>query len=562
MKYKIPIFIFTLACFNLKVTSQINPPALQFANAFPEWTYITKDNNFIKSSGDPWSTPYSGRGILKMDTIQDAVLIFEISNSQNPYLGYDGFLLHKLDIYSGLPMWTYHNNFMSGLKHREYYLSNNYKLHNNNNLLDITGLKAFDEINQSKPDFGSFGKPVRKRINLETGKLMDVAESTVLNSTHYIFWTAYGAFMKFAENNNNKFVLLSRPFIDKDTLKDAIELRQIDSNLNIDTTQVSSIVNNTQIPTQLLSLSARPAYDFINDSTVIALFTIKNPEDIKQSPAKVWLSQIQIKEGSSIGVTKELDIRKYFIFPQENPDPYRMIVKDKNVFVWQHLVPENGSPQLTWLLWLDESLNIKLKVDALNSGNRYYESIEFISVSNESIMVCAYFTDNNIKGYDLLEIKAADGEVIRLGGFHVPLSYPRLLLQKAVLLQDSSLVTGFRTEVPFNGAFTSFCYIMKFSNEILKPTLSNIDIHPKLFFAINISPNPAQDRCVVSLSEDISVGTLIFTDFSGKRVYSARVVSGQNELDISHLPSGVYVCHTESEGGNKYSERKKLVIMR
>jgi hypothetical protein len=103
--------------------------------------------------------------------------------------------------------------------------------------------------------------------------------------------------------------------------------------------------------------------------------------------------------------------------------------------------------------------------------------------------------------------------------------------------------------------------IIKLSAATLGLPVSLPDL-PDEPYTFTISPNPAQDRCVVSLSEDISVGTLIFTDFSGKRVYAARVVSGQNELDISHLPSGVYVCHTESEGGNKYSERKKLVIMR
>ena len=59
---------------------------------------------------------------------------------------------------------------------------------------------------------------------------------------------------------------------------------------------------------------------------------------------------------------------------------------------------------------------------------------------------------------------------------------------------------------------------------------------------VSIFPNPVQDYLLVTLGEYVPAhGEIVIYDISGRMVKTQRIYYGQNNVDLRHLPTGVYV---------------------
>jgi hypothetical protein len=59
---------------------------------------------------------------------------------------------------------------------------------------------------------------------------------------------------------------------------------------------------------------------------------------------------------------------------------------------------------------------------------------------------------------------------------------------------------------------------------------------------VSIFPNPVQDYLMVTLGEYVPThGEIMMYDISGRIVKMQRIYYGQNNVDMRHLPQGVYV---------------------
>lgn len=67
-------------------------------------------------------------------------------------------------------------------------------------------------------------------------------------------------------------------------------------------------------------------------------------------------------------------------------------------------------------------------------------------------------------------------------------------------------------------------------------------------------PNPTRSQVTILLGDDVSQGEYTITDFVGKQWMADIVRAGSKsvELDLSSLPSGVYIATLNSEGNNKH----------
>ena len=70
---------------NLKAQIVI-PPKLEFIGLEENWSYISKDTNFIKSAVDKWSTPFWGH--FPVDVYVDQEDIFIVSIRPTTYFSY------------------------------------------------------------------------------------------------------------------------------------------------------------------------------------------------------------------------------------------------------------------------------------------------------------------------------------------------------------------------------------------------------------------------------------------------------------------------------------------
>lgn len=63
---------------------------------------------------------------------------------------------------------------------------------------------------------------------------------------------------------------------------------------------------------------------------------------------------------------------------------------------------------------------------------------------------------------------------------------------------------------------------------------------------LDVYPNPARDRVTVRVDAS---GNARILDMTGRTVWSGRIEAGRNELEVTHLPAGVYVVRTSGAFG-------------
>ena len=75
----------------------------------------------------------------------------------------------------------------------------------------------------------------------------------------------------------------------------------------------------------------------------------------------------------------------------------------------------------------------------------------------------------------------------------------------------------------------------------------------RLLENVELYPNPVESKLNVVLPDDVRNLTLKITDLSGRDVYSQSIMkSGKNtplEVNIGHIPEGMYLLNIESDGG-------------
>jgi hypothetical protein len=161
--------------FNKNYAQDLVPPVLEFEGLRENWVYISKDENFnqfYKNLSNTGFSPYALKNCRDIQLKDDFIFILESTQSPSPFLGYDGFLLHKIDKNTGTKSWLHHNNFMSGNKYRELYWNNKIKFDNLGNIV-ILGYRDLDTMEYNFPKFSFYGNPIERSINLN-GNLVNI----------------------------------------------------------------------------------------------------------------------------------------------------------------------------------------------------------------------------------------------------------------------------------------------------------------------------------------------------------------------------------------------------
>ena len=87
---------------------------------------------------------------------------------------------------------------------------------------------------------------------------------------------------------------------------------------------------------------------------------------------------------------------------------------------------------------------------------------------------------------------------------------------------------------------------------------TSVQESPLLVFPVSISPNPAKDYIHFSFDKNISDCNLSVANIHGQRVEYKQSVSSDSRIDISDLPSGVYVYQISSRIGIACGQFVKL----
>ena len=97
------------------------------------------------------------------------------------------------------------------------------------------------------------------------------------------------------------------------------------------------------------------------------------------------------------------------------------------------------------------------------------------------------------------------------------------------------------------------CNVINTSNSVglFSPNITTgIENTNKNDNALSIFPNPAQNTLHVRLNDGSQNSTLTITDISGKTVMVKNIMSLNSDLDISELPQGMYLLHSQSKNAS------------
>ncbi|MCX6353086.1 MAG: T9SS type A sorting domain-containing protein [Bacteroidetes bacterium] len=82
-------------------------------------------------------------------------------------------------------------------------------------------------------------------------------------------------------------------------------------------------------------------------------------------------------------------------------------------------------------------------------------------------------------------------------------------------------------------------------------TITAVEKEASLANYFSIYPNPATSVLNIHLPENIKTATLILTDISGKQILSENIIEASHQINISSIPTGIYIARIISDEGTK-----------
>lgn len=475
----------------------IVPPELEFKGLQENWSYISKDTNFIKSPIDLWSTPYWGHYPIDATLYKDFVFILENVMAQSPYDVVDGCLLHALDVNTGEPKWIFHNNSYVGLKHREDYMHSFIHIDEDKNV-EITGFKAIDTLDKTQLALGFYGNPIVKTIDFESGQLIKEKQGHQSEKTYYNGIGLGTTILLKDVNNQLMFGRYEQTF-------DSIRLPtlhyvfyRIDDNLEIDTEKVFSYAYGIDA-----SLDIYPNYNrrlsFLIRDTMVFLFEYSNfnTHELKESKL-VW---IYIGDINNIHVVKELEITHLIEDYKSDKTGTYIETANGTIVLHEYIKPEKpikevNANNFTWVTWLDKDGQLLAQVPYIFNEKLGYIRIRTLGVyDGKLIMAMSRQNGVNGMGMDILEIDRDANTAKVIGSIVTPFSQEFKIgdFSVAQLLPDGNILIGIPMDYKFdiNESPTQIFYYYSFKLKDLGITINTEDVAAKEQFTIY--PNPTSN---------------------------------------------------------------------
>jgi hypothetical protein len=81
-----------------------------------------------------------------------------------------------------------------------------------------------------------------------------------------------------------------------------------------------------------------------------------------------------------------------------------------------------------------------------------------------------------------------------------------------------------------------------------------VGIAERSITSFSLAPNPCESVVTLWCDRPPSDGSLVISDISGREILRQRMTGSRHQLDLSRIPSGIYVLTLATEGGT-YSQR-------
>lgn len=543
--------------------NEIVPPDIEFENLIPNWFHISNDTNYIIDYEDtPWATTFSHKTPVWLDIHDGHVYIFE--QSSDPKNGLVGFSLYKLNAQTGELIWELFDNYNNGLEFNINYFNNSHYFDNGE--LNIYGYSSLDtislDITSSLNGIFYYGRPIQKKINLESGAIVQSISSNneiVENLTNF---TGPGIGSIHRNHNENLFQFQSSGTSIDSFIHNEIYIHKINNLLEIDSNFHYRISYNTEIRSQELSLVSRPLFKFLSDSTFVSLNVIKNVENISQSPKSANIDWWSFNSDDSISFVNQVDITDFFYKQSEVYKNLNMYTFGDNIIINQ-LIEENETapdPQFSKLIWFNNEGMLIRDIEFQSTADYRYSNLRPLFIDNNILYFAAYFNDSQFSGSDIFMFDPNNLEPIKIGAVKTKnvdnLNHPGIF--DVIRINQNNVLLSYRfkldLDIPSSFQVTHINYYFNINlNDIGISTSASSFISEPSF---EIYPNPSQQEVTIDLEENMT-GEIIARDYTGRLAIRKPLLNEKSILvEIGNLKAGVYfISIVNTKTGSSYTKQ-------
>lgn len=553
--------IFVMACLmcTLSVFGQNVPPEFEWEGIQPQWTYLSSDPYFIKDPLDPYSSEYSHKMFVDQLIREGKLYILEATLTQSPNLGLDGYLVHKLDIGTGLPEFIECHGFFKGTEFRENYSNSYLRFQKDKNLIEITGFRA-SEKRSGTSLFGFDGYPIVRRINPDNGEFAEEVRISDINFNERI--ASSHQIIPVRQNDFITFIFRSK--VERDSFMVDLKFTPMDAEGSVISEGGSIYTFNSGLRVNTTLYHIPPQFQKLNDNVLVSFTQIRDPVDPVGYRFKAEINFHTVAEDLSVNTTKILDVKPYFILPF---DDYNFpLIRTMSGFVFLNntvgitQLKNNPEKYPLWLVLFDKEGNEYADIRKLSTGNQTYFDILPIAVNDDKAYIAAIGEDQyNFRIIDIIEILPGKNKFSKIGGLKLQQEGEELVKIQKVLWDNDFLYLGLRVEskVLFS-TFGTFNYHYGFDARALG-LVSAVEDMPEVVH-VQMYPNPVTDRLSVRLDSDVQGQTVAeCTDITGHVVYRRQVDTREFQWDMSALPQGMYFVRLKQ--GDRMVYTGKVVKM-
>jgi hypothetical protein len=530
------------------------------------WTHFSDDPNFPEIS-KPQITKYGPRWWNKSIEHGDYIYILENTTAAIPgYAELDGYLLYKIDKYSGNRIWCHQHNLNVGQKYFE--ISAPYIDFNEEGNIIILSYRDRDTMPIDNKFWRDFVfTPAIHTIDHITGQKLDYQYGK--DTTRFINTRLFsGSRMHMQETG--KYISLNYLTKNENGLtKDFLEIHDIDDSLNIGRDPFFTFKIDTDLATPY-DLGYKPWIEHLysGDTMIILTGTSKPIEDIGNSPDRAFLRWFDISDKNNFHQTKIIEVTDAFARPQNNVFEYppRLHFKDNHVFLTQVMQPNSFLPSknFTWLCWYDENGNILGKFPQVKWLDSFYLKVIPIGIKNGNAYLLAQYyktISDSMETMDILEVKPNTNYAKKVGqfisynhlngGFRSYMLDANILQNNTVLIENQFIVRNGENTYSYN--FTCNVNVEDLGIETSSATS---EVTKRWSF---VYPNPTSDFLNFQ-TDEISSYEVEIRDVTGLLVHRQLFEANQNlKVEMTNFPTGIYHVKINDNKGQLTSMTHKVV---
>jgi hypothetical protein len=511
------------------------------------WTHFSEDPNFPEIS-KPQITKYGPRWWNKSIEHGDYIYILENTTAAIPgYAELDGFLLYKIDKFTGKRMWCHQHNQNVGQKYFE--ISAPYIDFNEEGNINILSYRDRDTMPIDNKFWRDFVfTPAIHTIDYITGQKLNYQYGK--DTTKFINTRLFsGSRMHMQETG--KYISLN--YISKNEnglTKDYLEIHNINDSLDIERNPFYTFKIDTDLVTPY-DLGYKPWIEqlYNGDTMIILTGTSKPIEDSGNSPDRAFLRWFDISDKNNFHQTNVIEVTDAFARPQNNVFEYspRLHFRDNNIFLTQVMQPNSFFPSknFSWMCWFDASGELLGKFQYVTWLDTFYLNIIPIGVKNGNAYLLAQYYKSgadSMETIDILEVKPYSNQTKKVGQF---ISYNHLngdfrsYPWYAQFLDNNTVLIENQFNVRKGDKTYSYNFTCNVNEEDLgiNPTSSVSEINKTWSY---VYPNPTSEFLNFQ-TDDISSYEVEIRDVAGLLVHRQLFEASQNlQVEMTNFPSGMY----------------------